>query len=304
MARLILATAFLLSLFVTSASQAQNKKGQVKLTSETVKSKTMAYKTTPQGDLNFHVYYPSDWKATDKRPVIVFFFGGGWKNGSYEQFVPQSEYLATRGIVAISADYRISSKHKTTPDACVEDAKSAIRYVRSHCTDLGIDPNKVIASGGSAGAHIAACTALVEAFDSKDDPKLSAKPNAMVLFNPALNLTVAEGRTIKGADGKDIAQAISPTLYLDKNTPPAIIFFGTADKMISQGQEYAKKAKELGVRAELYTAADQPHGFFNRTPWCEATAEQMDRFLASLGYLSGEPTVKTKDGIALKAESK
>ena len=83
----------------------------------------------------------------------MFFFGGGWKNGSYLQFVAQSDYFASRGMVAASADYRIESIHHTTPDKCVEDAKSAVRYLRQHASELGLDPDKVVASrrlGGRA----------------------------------------------------------------------------------------------------------------------------------------------------------
>ncbi|HET6572773.1 MAG TPA: alpha/beta hydrolase, partial [Fimbriiglobus sp.] len=178
----------------------------------------------------------------------------------------------------------------------------AVRYVRANAAKLGIDPDKVIASGGSAGGHLAACTAFVDGFDAADDPKASCRPNAMVLYNPALNLTLLKGREIPGADGKDVARAISPTLYLSKSAPPAVIFFGTADRLLAMGTEYVAKAKGLGVRAELYTAADQPHSFFNRPPWLEATTDRADRFLASLGYLTGEPTVKPKADATLKKE--
>jgi acetyl esterase/lipase len=297
----ILASAALLSFPLDGLAQ-QPKKGQAKLTTAAVKSGELVYKTTPQGELQLHVYYPDGWKDSDRRPVILFFFGGGWRNGAFTQFVPQSEYFASRGIMAISADYRIESKHKTTPDVAVEDARSAIRYVRANAGKLGIDPDKVIAGGGSAGGHLAACTALLDRFDAAGDPKVSCKPNALVLSNPALNLTLLKDRKIPGADGKDVAKLISPTFYLTKDAPPAVIFFGTGDRMLEMGKEYAAKAKELGVRAELYTAADQPHGFFNRPPWIEATTEQADRFLASLGYLTGDPTVKPKDEAKLKKE--
>jgi acetyl esterase len=292
----------IVAMAMPSANAQQSQKGKVVLTDAKIETQEIVYKKTPQGELQLHVFYPENWKATDQRSVIVFFFGGGWKSGSYSQFIPQSQYLASRGIVAISADYRILNVHKTTPDIAVEDAKSAIRYVRANAAKLGIDPDKVIASGGSAGGHLAAATAMVEGFNAKDDPKVSAKPNALVLFNPALNLTLQEGRTIAGANGTNIAKEISPTLYLAKDTPPAIIFFGTGDRMIDQGREYLGKAKEIGVKTELFTAAEQPHGFFNRSPWCEATASEMDRFLASLGYLKGTPTLNSKSEVKLIKE--
>ncbi len=278
-----------LALIVVEPTQGQQPKATVKLTDAKVVTTDHVYKKTPEGELTLHGFFPADWKATDKRPVIVFFFGGGWKNGAFTQFVPQAEYFASRGIVAISADYRIESKHKTKPDAAVEDAKSAIRWVRANAAKLGIDPDKVIASGGSAGAHLAAATALVEKFDASDDPKVSCKPNALVLFNPFLN---GKGRTIPGADGSNIAEVISPTLFLKKDAPPCAIFFGTSDAMLEMGKEYVAKCKELGVKADLYTAAEQPHGFFNREPWLSVTTRKADEFLTGLGYLKGEPALK------------
>ncbi|MBI5773267.1 MAG: alpha/beta hydrolase [Verrucomicrobia bacterium] len=261
-----------------------------KLTSVEIKTDERLYKQTPQGELKLHFFFPPGWKSSDKRPAIIFFFGGGWKNGSYTQFVSQSEYFASRGLVAVSADYRIESIHKTTPDKCVEDAKSAVRWLRAKAGELGIDPDKVIASGGSAGGHLAAATALVEDFNAKEDNlSVSCQPSALVLFNPALNFP---DFPTKDAEGKPIGKKFWPTPFLKKGTPPAIIFFGTADRMLSQGEEFLAKSKELGNRAELYTAAEMPHGFFNRPPWTEVTAKKADEFLTALGYLKGEPTIK------------
>jgi acetyl esterase/lipase len=232
----------------------------------------------------------------------VFFFGGGWRNGSYAQFVPQAEYFASRGLVAACADYRIASQHKTTPDRAVEDARAAFRWVRQNADKLGIDPGKVIGSGGLAGAHLAAAAALLDGFDAgAEDTKVSCNPDALVLYNPPLNLVGF--REVKDATGNDITRAISPTLGLKKGAPPTLLLFGTADRMLSQGREYLKKAGELGVKAELATAADQPHGFFNRPPWLQATTARADAFLAGLGYLSAKPTVKVPAGAVLKEES-
>lgn len=287
-------------------------KGDVKLTTVEVATKEMVYKTTPQGELKLHFYLPKgEVQTAALRPCVVFFFGGGWKSGSYLQFVPQAEYLASRGIVAACADYRILNVHKTLPDKAVEDAKSAIRWVRGHAVEFNVDPDKIVASGGSAGGHLAACTALVTAYDAESDDKaMSAKPNAMVLFNPAMNIgTLHKERTAgdsaAGANGftQEMAEAITPNNFVAKDTPPAILFFGTADKLKAGGDEYVQKAKALGVRAEMWSAADQPHGFFNREPWTQVTAKQMEVFLASLGYLGGESAIKVPENApSLKAE--
>ena len=254
-------------------------------------TKSFVYKKTKQADLEIVVHYPPGWKETDKRPAIVFFFGGGWTGGKIEQFEPQAKHLASRGMVAARADYRVKSRHDVTPKECVEDAKSAIRWMRQNAAKLGVDPNRIVAAGGSAGGHIAACTALTPGLDAEgEDAKVSSMPNALVLFNPVLRFSGIPQLMERIGNDEALGKAISPTLHLKKDSPPTLIFFGTADRLAPMGDEFMKKSKELGHRAELFTAEGQPHGFFNRPPWLEKTTQRMDEFLVSIGYL--QPTAK------------
>ncbi len=101
--------------------------------------RTFTYKRAEQVELKIHVHFPADWKKGDQRPGIVFFFGGGWNGGTVDQFLPQAEYLVKRGMVAARADYRVRSRHKVTPDKCVEDAKSAVRWMRTNAKKLGAE---------------------------------------------------------------------------------------------------------------------------------------------------------------------
>jgi acetyl esterase/lipase len=305
--------AFALALFAYSANTSTASAPAADVAADTPKatagaattSKTFVYKRTPKGDLEIEVFFPADWKASDHRPAIVFFFGGGWTNGKRSQFENQSKYLAGRGMVAATADYRIKSKHQSTPDQSVEDAKSAVRWMRSKAAELGIDPDKLAAGGGSAGGHLAASTALCPGLDADgEDKNISSKPNALVLFNPVVDITAASSYLSGTAEEKEkAAKAISPILYLDKQTPPAVFFFGTADRLAAQGKAYVDKAAAIGVRAELYTAEGMGHGFFNRTPWQDSTLRVADQFLTSLGYLKGDPTIAAPDAKAtLKKE--
>ena len=251
------------------------------------------YKTVGKRELKLHVDYPTDWKAADKRPVIVFFFGGGWNSGTVGQFESQAAYFASRGLVAARADYRVRSRDGVTPDKCVQDARSAVRWIRKNAEKLGVDPAKLIASGGSAGGHLAACTMIADSVDDpKDDLTISTIPAAMVLFNPVLNMS-HERIIARLGDAKPLASKISPIIHLDKKTPPALILFGTNDGLKAHGDEYWAKAKKLGVRADEYIAQGQGHGFFNRSPWRERTTAAADKFLTSLGLLKGAPTIKT-----------
>ncbi len=260
--------------------------------SEAADFKSETYKTVGDRELQIRIHYPPGWKAGDARAAIIFFFGGGWNSGTTGQFLVQAQYLASRGLVAARADYRVKSRDGVTPDKCVEDARSAVRWMRRNCKRLGIDPKKLIASGGSAGGHLAACTMIAKSVEAEgDDLSISTIPQAMVLFNPVLNLT--SERMIGRLDGdKKLAGKISPTLHLDKKAPPALILFGTEDGLKVFGDEYWAKAEALGIRADKYLAEGQGHGFFNRSPWRERTLIAADKFLASLGLLKGEPTIK------------
>ena len=249
------------------------------------------YKNTTQGELAIYVHFPEQWRAENKRPAIVFFFGGGWTGGRVEQFARQANYLASRGMVTARADYRVRSRHQTTPDKCVEDGKSAIRWLRKNAAKFGIDPDRIVASGGSAGGHIAACTYTVTGLDAEgEDTNISAQPNLLVLYNPVLKCV--DERIAQRMGSADMADRLSPNLNLDRNGPPAIVFYGSNDRFYPQGKQFLQSSSDLGNTVELYVAEGQPHGFFNRSPWHQQTTFLVDQFLAQNGYLTGEPTLK------------
>jgi len=254
-------------------------------------SKKTTYKKIGDVELKLHIFNPKGHKATDKTPAVVFFFGGGWNGGTPKQFYPHSEYLASRGMVAISAEYRVKNIHKTTPKECVMDGKSAVRWIRSHAKELGIDPNMLAAGGGSAGGHVAATTGTVKGLNQKgEDTAVSCIPNALVLFNPVYD----NGPKGYGHNRvKDYWKQISPMHNISKTTPPTIVFLGTNDNLIpvATAKEYQKLMKVVGVRSDLHLYDGQPHGFFNKAKFKETVIEA-DKFLASLGFLKGEPTLK------------
>lgn len=269
-------------------------------------SRTETYKTIGDVKLDLSIELPPDWKATDRRPAIVFFFGGGWNSGTPLQFRNQGRYLASRGMVALCADYRVKSRHGVKAAACVADAKSAIRWVRAHAATLGVDPHRIAAAGGSAGGHLAAATATLPGLDDPaDDRSVSCVPDALVLFNPALVLAPADGADLSGFLNQATADrfgcepaAISPWHHVKAGTPPAIIFHGTADTTVpySTTVMFVTRMKAAGNRCELVGAEGQGHGYFNfgrsGDQYAIETLAATDRFLASLGWLEGEPTVK------------
>lgn len=259
------------------------------------------YKTVGDVKMKLWVFMPEGHDASDKRPAIVFFFGGGWNGGSPEQFERHARYLASRGMVAAVADYRVRSRHKTTPLECVKDGRSAVRYLRTHAAKFGIDPDHIAAGGGSAGGHVAATTAACTKInETGESTAVSAEPNALALFNPGLlmgkasDLTKEQQAKIKKRFGATAPETISPYHLLRADFPPTIIFNGKADTTtpLLAAEFYVKKSTALGNRCELVTYDGQKHGFFNRDPYYAKTVIAMDKFLASLGWIEGEPTLK------------
>ncbi len=247
-------------------------------------SEKQIYKKTGDSALEIWVWKPQDWKAEDKRPAIVFYHGGGWRGGAPTAFARQSAKLAERGMVAFSVQYRLTSQEGVTIEDCVKDAKSAFRWVRAHAAELGVDPEKIAAGGGSAGGHLAAAlVTLDEINEDADDKAISTKPAALVLFNPAANLDFPRARE-RGTSMEELAR-ISPYHHLKAGHPPTIIFHGDADTTvpIETVQAYTAKVKELGGECEVVVSPGQAHAFFNKEPHVWDTLKQAEVFLEKLG---------------------
>ena len=137
-----------------------------------------------------------------------------------------TKHLKKLGMVAMAAEYRIKNVHKSTPFESTMDAKSAIRWARKNAAKLGVDPVRIAAGGGSAGGHLAAATATIgdEVNDPSDDLKTSAVPNALVLFNPALNMKFDKIREMFGDEIYSKIGAISPHQHVTKDLPPTSFF--------------------------------------------------------------------------------
>jgi len=258
-------------------------------------TKKTVYKKVGDVELSLHVYEPKGHKPTDKRPAAVFFFGGGWVGGSPGQFYPHCKYLASRGMFACSAEYRVKSRNGTTPFECVADGKSAVRYLRANAAKLGIDPDRIVAGGGSAGGHVGACTGTIDGQEEKgEDASVSSKPNAMALFNPVID-TSEKGYGYSRL--KEKFELISPVHNVKAGVSPTILFHGTGDTTVpyANAKDFEERMKKAGNRCELVSFEGRGHGFFNfgrgggNDYW--TCIKAMDKFLASLGYLEGEPII-------------
>lgn len=263
-------------------------------------SAVKTYKTINNTPLKAWIFNPPKHQITDKKPAIVFFFGGGWNSGTPNQFVKHSEYLAARGMVAMVVDYRVFKRQGVKPYQCVADAKSAVRWMRQNANKLGIDPQKIVAAGGSAGGHLAASTATLPDYDEPtEDLTISSIPNATALFNPVLvtadmagqfELTEAKKKSLFVRMGEKPA-TLSPAHHISAGMGPSIIFHGTADKTVPfrTVEIFHKITSAKGNDCTLVAYKGAGHGFFNygkdnNGPFID-TVSKLDDFLVKIGYL-------------------
>jgi acetyl esterase len=222
----------------------------------------LVYKKTDDTELLLRIYYPKGHDLNRKRPAVVFYYGGRWEIGTIAQFEPHSRHLASKGYIAITPEYRIKSKHGTTPFECVEDAKDALYFVWQKSSELGIDPARIAVTGASAGGHLAACTVILK--DEKYDGRQIYKiPKAMVLFNPVSD--TSENGYGRESIGERYLE-ISPFHHIYKGLPPTLVYHGTGDKIVPfyNSAAFCAKMQEMGNECTLVTYSRRGHGFFNK----------------------------------------
>ena len=245
------------------------------------------YKQTDKGDLSLHVFKPEKNRKGEKRPAIVYFFGGGWALGTPLQFYRECAYYASKGMVAVTVEYRISYLHHTTPFESLEDARDAIVWLRKHAEELNIDTSRIVAAGSSAGGHLAAATGIIH---SPKNGSLS-RPNLLVLYYPVVD---------NGSDGygseemKKRYKEISPLHNVDRNSPPALFVLGTKDPLVSvkSAEAFQKKMTANGVECVLHLIEGAGHPiFYYAKPLTSDfyTIRQLsDEFLIRHGYLGNK----------------
>ena len=241
------------------------------------------YKKTEQRDLKISFLYPDNWKDRTDWPLVVFFHGGGWNSGAIGQFTPYAQYFAEKGMVCALVEYRLKEKDGTDPIASLMDAKSAIRYLKAHHTGYHIDPEKIVASGGSAGGHLAAAVELVRDFnDPEDDLSIDTRIAALVLFNPVVD---------NGPNGYGYERIgeryrkFSPFHQDKKGMADVLIMVGTEDNLIpvKTMEDFRSDVENSGGNCMLVLYKGQGHGFFNKGrengKYFRKTRDEMEKFL-------------------------
>jgi acetyl esterase/lipase len=245
----------------------------------------VTYRTVDGEKLGLDVYQPA--KKGKDRPAVVIVHGGGWSGGDKQLFATQGNQLAERGFVAFSVNYRLAPAHPYP--AAADDVESAVEWVRKHAEKYGVDPKRIGALGGSAGAHLTGLLATVGEGSHAKGHRIAAAvswsgPMDFVSLAPAV--TAGAGRSIgtflgcaPDACPDKYAQA-SPITHVDKTDTPMLIVNSTKE-LVPQSQADAMKAAldKAGVANEeiILPGAAHSRAYANRV-W-DQTVAFLDNYL-------------------------
>ena len=228
-------------------------------------------------NLMLDLYTPT---GVDNAPVLIFAHGGGWARGSRER-VPHLD-LVTAGYAIASVDYRLSGDAKFP--AQIYDLKAAVRYLRANASELGIDPNRIGATGSSAGAHLAQLLGVTNGSaehegDVGDYDNVSSDVNVIVSYYGASDfMTILDQSTQYGYGVRapaleallgglpeaepELAHQASPIFYVDSGDPPLYLLHGDQDPQmpINQSHEIHGKYETVGLPVHFEVVHGAEHG--------------------------------------------
>jgi acetyl esterase/lipase len=211
----------------------------------------IAYGTEKRQKLD--VYVPSEPSAQRGRPVVIFWYGGSWQDGSKSEYRFVGAALAERGCVAVLPDYRLYPKVKF-PEF-LDDAAHAVAWVQQHAQEFGGDPQHVVLMGHSAGAHIAAFMALRPDYLTRAGARPEWIAGLVGLAGPyAVAPNTRALRTIFGKPYR--AADYQPVRFVTRQAPPAFLAHGLDDTLVSVHQTEALRdalrRNDVRVETELY----------------------------------------------------
>jgi acetyl esterase len=243
------------------------------------------YKEVGIEKLNLYIFLPNNFKKTDHRPAGVFYHGGGWFQGSVEWGYSYCSYYASLGMVAFSVEYRLSNQKDITPAENIADAKSAVRWIREHASELGVDTGKIVVSGQSAGGHLAASVGTLDGYDEKcENLKIRSRPNAMLLYSAPVDPTV-DRWFLSLLLKKNIPEELSPSHHVRSGLPPALVLHGTVDQIVpvETVKKFTQKMIDSNNVCEMHLFENADHSVCNSvTP---AVRDLIKQFLIKISMI-------------------
>ncbi|MGF7078436.1 alpha/beta hydrolase [Mucilaginibacter sp. UYCu711] len=245
------------------------------------------YKRIGTYGLDIHIFQ-NGLAGNTKKPAIVFFHGGSWSEGQASWHFEACRKYAEKGWIACSVEYRIYGSQGTLPFSAVMDARSAIRWLREHGTELNIDTGRIVATGNSAGGHLVLATALANGWNEKSDHlKFSPVPNVLLVNSGVYDLTDEKTAWIrKDLKNKDLTKGISPNNLVKPHLPPMLLVHSASDQNVPYPsvQKFAALMTAAGNIFELKTLEQGGHFIFDHPAYTPTVFAWRKEFLKSLGY--------------------
>jgi acetyl esterase/lipase len=247
------------------------------------------YKAVDDFKLDLHIFLPDTSYRNTKRPVMVYFSGGSWTEGTPEWDFYNCVNYAAKGWVAVSVEYRVADRYETTPFEAVKDARSAIRWLRMNAAAYHIDTNRIVASGNSAGGHLVLTTALAnEVNESTDNLNYNASPNLLLVNSGVYNLYADRSTDwiSRALKDKNIVKKISPQHLLRAGLPPMLIIHGTNDQSVGYAwaKAFTDEMKQFGNEFEFQSLEGAPHYIWYDRRFSGKVAGLRKEFLKKYGY--------------------
>lgn len=242
--------------------------------------------------LRLQIFRARGQRPSAQAPLLLLVHGGGWQVGDIRQFHPQCRVFSDHGLDCATVSYRVHSRHGSTPGDALADLRDAVRHLRRTHQGQGLPMPRLVVGGGSAGGHLAAALASALPWpDPGADPLAPTRPDAVLLYNPMLDL--APGMPDHGPVAPHW-RALSPQHHLSAATSPTLVMSGDQDPEVAVAtvQRHVQTLQGLGVQAKAVIYPGAGHGFFNprgwQPSWFNQTNREVWRFLAELGWVPAE----------------
>ncbi len=244
------------------------------------------------GDRALHVdvFYPAK-KRKKGRPGVLLIHGGGWRSGSKEMEVPMAQQLASKGYVAVAVEYRLSPE--APYPASVYDLKAAVRWMRAHASEYGLDTSKIAAYGCSSGAQLASFLGTTNGMEKFEGAEGYADHSSEVQAVLNIDGIVSFAHPEASAEGEMAGQWLgglrdvnwstwkeaSPLEHANAQTPPFLFVNCIIPRFHAGRDDLFKIMDKAGTYHETHTIPNSTHSFWVVHPWFEETLKYSVGFL-------------------------
>lgn len=225
-------------------------------------------------ELRADIFYPADTDTWKSRPAVLMIHGGGWRSGDKSHNATIGLWLAKKGYVAVSVEYRLSGE--APYPAAVNDLKQALHWLRREGWSFGADTSRIAVLGCSAGGQLASLLGTL------------APVNAVVNIDGLLAFDhpeSEEGAAAAAWLGGDVQHArgtwreASALTHVSKETAPMLFLNSSIPRFHAGRDDLIAAMQQSGIAYEVHTFPDSPHTFWFFDPWFEPMMRHIDRFL-------------------------